>query len=157
MTLRDIAEVAGVHVMTVSEKAAGRTPEIINVAADELPRIEAGFRQYVERNGAPDALFCQNDEVTMLAFRVLRGLGYGVPDDVLLAGCDGQRHMKYFEPPLSTIAQPLEAMRDKAWEFLQRRIAQPDLPRQHAVFEGELRVRASLVPAVAAGGALETV
>ncbi len=144
------------RVYRATMKAAGKTPEIINVAADELPRIEAGFKDYVERNGAPDALFCQNDEVAMLAFRVLRGLGYGVPDDVLLAGCDGQRHMEYFEPPLSTIAQPLEAMADKAWEFLQRRIAQPDLPRQHATFEGELLVRASLVPAVAAG-ALETV
>ncbi len=111
----------------------------------------------MERNGAPDALFYQNHEVAMLAFRVLRGLGYGVPDDVLLAGCDDQRHMEYFEPPLSTIAQLLEAMADKAWEFLQKRIAQPDLPRQQAVFEGELLIRASLVPAQVRTDELEKV
>ena len=129
--------------------AAHRTPEIINVNADELHVVEARFKAYIQQNGAPDALFCQNDEITMCAFRALRRLGYNVPNDVLLVGCDGQRHMEYFEPPLSTIAQPLEAMSDQAWNFLRRRIAQPDLPRQQAVFEGQLLVRESLVPALA--------
>ena len=134
------------RVYLATMQAAKRAPEIINVNADELHRIEAGFKQYIQRNGAPDALFCQNDEVAMIAFRVLRNLGYYVPDDVLLVGCDGQRHMEYFEPPLSTVAQPLKAMADKAWEFLHQRIAQPDLPRQQAVFEGQLLVRESLMP-----------
>lgn len=134
------------RVYRATMKAANRTPEIINVSTDEIPVIHARFKEYVEQHGAPDALFCQNDEITMCAFRVLRSLGYSVPTDVLLVGCDGQRHMEYFEPPLSTIAQPLEAMCDKAWEFLQRRIAQPDLPRQQATFEGQLLVRESLVP-----------
>ena len=146
------------RVYRATMKAAKRTPEIINVNADELHRIEARFQEYVQRNGAPDALFCQNDEVTMIAFRVLRNLGYSVPGDVLLAGCDGQRHMEYFEPPLSTIAQPLKAIADKAWGFLRKRIAQPDLPRQQAVFQGELWVRKSLLPApVAADKQLESV
>ena len=134
------------RVYRATMKKAHRAPEIINAGADELYVIEARFKQYVQQNGAPDALFCQNDEVAMCAFRVLRSLGYVVPRDVLLVGCDGQRHMEYFEPPLSTIAQPLAAMCDKAWEFLQRRIAHPDLPRQHAVFEGQLLVRESLMP-----------
>ena len=139
------------RVYRATMRAANRATEIINVNADELHVVERRFREYLEQHGAPDALFCQNDEVTMIAFRVLRDLGYSVPTDVLLAGCDGQRHMEYFEPPLSTIVQPLEAMCDKAWEFLQRRIAQPDLPRQQAVFDCELIVRASLKPDAFAG------
>ena len=146
------------RVYRATMKAAGKAPEIINVKADELDRIQNRFTEYVRQNGAPAALLCQNDETAMIAFRVLRSLGYSVPDDVLLVGCDGQRHMEYFEPPLSTIAQPLEAMCDKAWEFLRRRIAQPDLPRQQAVFEGQLLVRESLVPTrVSVDEPLETV
>ena len=135
------------RVYRANMKMANRKSEFINVTSDEIHIIEARFRSYVQQNGAPDALFCQNDEITMCAFSVLRSLGYYVPADVLLVGCDGQRHMEYFEPPLSTIAQPLEAMCDTAWEFLQRRMAQPDLPRQQAVFEGKLLVRESLVSA----------
>ena len=139
------------RVYRATMQAAHRTLEIINVSADELPVIQRKFKEYVEQHGAPDALFCQNDEVTMIAFRVLRDLGCKIPDDVLLVGCDGQRHMEYFEPPLSTIAQPMEEICDKAWEFLQRRIAQPDLPRQQAIVNGELIVRASLQPYAFAG------
>ena len=134
------------RVYRATMKEANRVPEIINVSADELPVIQRKLKEYLEQHGAPDALFCQNDEVTMCAFHVLRNLGYSIPQDVLLVGCDGQHHMEYFEPPLSTIVQPMEAICDKAWEFLQRRIAQPDLPRQQAVFNGELIVRASLQP-----------
>ena len=129
------------RVYRATMKQANRAPEIINVSADELPVIQRKLTEYLEQHGAPDALFCQNDETAMCAFRVLRDLGYGIPEDVLLVGCDGQRHMEYFEPPLSTIVQPMEEICDKAWEFLQRRIAQPDLPRQQAVFDCELIVR----------------
>lgn len=133
------------RVYRATMKSANRTPEIINVRADEIHVVERRFREYLLQNGAPDALFCQNDETAMCAFHVIKSLGYKVPDDVLLVGCDGQLHMKYFDPPLSTIIQPLVPICDTAWEFLQRRINQPDLPLQNATFEGELIITASLV------------
>jgi LacI family transcriptional regulator len=126
--------------------AAKRTPEIINVATDFADAVERKFKAFIQENGCPDALLCQNDETAMCAFRVLSDLGYKVPKDVLLVGCDGQRHMRYFNPPLSTIVQPLEEMCDTAWKFLQRRLAEPGLPHQAAVLQGELIVRKSLIP-----------
>lgn len=125
-------------------RAAGHTPEIINVATDDLDVLEQNFATYVEANGCPDALLCQNDETAMCAFEVLRKLNYAIPKDVLLVGCDGQRHMKYFTPPLSTIIQPMEEICALAWQFLQQRIAQPGLPHQEATVQGTLIVRASL-------------
>ncbi len=121
-----------------------RPAEIINVATDDLDVLEKNFVTYVEANGCPDALLCQNDETAMCAFEVLRELGYTIPTDVLLVGCDGQRHMKYFTPPLSTIVQPMEEICALAWKFLQQRIAQPDLPHQEASVQGTLIVRESL-------------
>lgn len=125
-------------------KTARRPVEIINAATDELDELETNFKAYIEANGCPDALLCQNDETAMCAFEVLRELGYAIPKDVLLVGCDGQRHMKYFSPPLSTIVQPMEEICEQAWKFLQRRIAEPNLPRQQATLQGRLIARASL-------------
>ena len=123
---------------------AGREPEIINLDTNFFDQMEVRFRAYLESNGCPDALLCQNDETAMCVFRVLRDAGYRVPDDVLLVGCDGQVHMKYFDPPLSTVAQPVEEMCEVAWQFLKNRMVTPALPFQQAVFQGQLIRRESL-------------
>ena len=126
--------------------AAGLEPEIINVDTDEFGVARLRFQEYIERRGCPDALLCQNDETAMIAYRVLRDCGYTIPDDVLLVGCDGDRHMEYFDPPLSTIVQPVEEVCQAAWQILQRRMADPSLPRQQATFQGKLVIRPSLLP-----------
>jgi DNA-binding LacI/PurR family transcriptional regulator len=124
---------------------AGREVEIINVNTDVLTEVEPQLKLYIERNGCPDALLCQNDETAMCAYRALHDSGLRVPDDVLLVGCDGQLHMKYFDTPLSTVLQPLEDTCNLAWKFLKNRIADPSLPQQRAILEGELIVRESLL------------
>ncbi len=133
---------AGAYLRTMEK--AGRPAEIINVDTDELDEVEANFKAYIRANGCPDGLLCQNDETAIRAFHVLRELGHQVPRDVLLVGCDGQRYMKYFNPPLSTIAQPMEEICQLAWEFLQRRLAEPDIPRQEATLQGRLLATESL-------------
>ncbi|RYX81203.1 LacI family transcriptional regulator [bacterium] len=125
-------------------QGAGLATEVINVNSNFFDEVEENLWAYLTQHGAPDALLCQNDETAMSAYRALRNLGYRIPEDVLLVGCDGQLHMKYFDPPLSTIAQPLEEMCDTAWKFLKNRIADPTLPVQQAVLQGKLVVRESL-------------
>jgi DNA-binding LacI/PurR family transcriptional regulator len=126
-------------------QARQRQPEIINVATNNAAQVRNKFADYIREKGCPDALLCQNDETAMSAYAVLRGLGFHVPDDVLLVGCDGQLHMEYFDPPLSTVAQPLEETCATAWRFLRQRMADPTLPHQEAVLHGELRVTRSLL------------
>lgn len=127
-------------------ETAGLVTEIINASSDYTNVVERNFKAYIQEKGCPDALLCQNDETAMSAFRVLRELGYSVPKDVLLVGCDGHPHMKDFTPALSTIVQPMEEMCAAAWKFLQQRIADPTLPFQEATFQGTLVVTESLVP-----------
>lgn len=123
-----------------------QAPEIINVNTDVSTIVKSRFKTYIQENGCPDALLCQNDETAMCAYSVLRDCGYRIPEDVLLVGCDGQLHMEYFDPPLSTVVQPVEEMCVAAWRFLRHRMAQPDAPPQHATFQGKLEVRRSLMP-----------
>ena len=110
----------------------------------EVPLRQDTLKSYLEERGCPDALLCVNDETAMYVYRTLRDVGYRIPDDVLLVGCDGLPFMECFDPPLSTIAQPLEEICARAWEFLQARIANPDLPIQQATFDAQLVIRKSL-------------
>lgn len=129
----------------VAMQQAGRDVEIINVHTNVLTEVEPQLKTYIEQNGCPDALLCQNDETAMCAYRALHDSGFRVPDDIMLVGCDGQLHMKYFETSLSTILQPLEDACNLGWKFLKNRIDDPSLPQQRAILEGELVLRESLL------------
>ncbi len=142
--LADETEVrAGAYLSTM--RKANQAPEIINVNTDDLESTEEKFKAYLVQKGCPDGLLCQNDQTAMCAFRALKDLGYSVPEDLLLVGCDGQLHMRYFDPPLSTIVQPMEEMCAQAWQFLRQRMAHPGSPHQGASFQGALVVRQSLL------------
>jgi DNA-binding LacI/PurR family transcriptional regulator len=130
-------------------KQAGRIPELISLSAtDDTSDLDKGLilKEYIHNHGCPDAVLCFNDRAAMLLYRELLDLGYRVPDDLLLVGCDNVPFMKYFDPPLSTIAQPAEEICKTAWKFLQARLANPDLPFQYARLECELLIRRSLCP-----------
>ena len=122
-----------------------RNVELINVDTriTSKERIEM-IKDSIKSKGCPDALFCQNDETAIYAFRALNELSYRIPDDVLLVGCDGLPYMEFFEPPLSTIALPTEEVCAVAAQFLQRRLDDSTLAIQSAVIPGQLIARKSL-------------
>jgi DNA-binding LacI/PurR family transcriptional regulator len=132
--------------LEVMEKAK-RQPEFIDVNTLMSPeeRVQ-GIKSYMELQGCPDALLCQNDETAIYTYRALTGLGLRLPEDVILVGCDGLPYMEFFDPPLSTIALPTEEICATATQFLQQRMANPDAPIQEATVQGRLIVRESLSP-----------
>ena len=101
------------------------------------------MRDYVTKNGCPDAIFCFNDERAVATLAALRDLKLRVPQDVLLMGFDGIEETDYHAPPLSTIEYPIAETARLAWEFLQRRINEPDAPLQSATLEARLVLRES--------------
>lgn len=127
---------------------AGRDVELIgippNVEGKATSRIET-LKEYFQRHGCPDGLICFNDGVALHVFRALMDLGYRIPDDVMLVGCDDLPFMKFFEPPLSSISQPTAEICALVWKFLQTRMADPELPPQSATFTARLMVRKSLL------------
>ncbi len=126
----------------VMEEAGLRREYIVSVDQSRAAAA-AAVAAHVEQFGLPDAIFCHNDEMALGAYRSLRLLGVRVPEDVALVGCDGIEDTEYVEVPLTTIRQPLEEMCRLACEFLQRRMAQPDIPLQSAVLLPQLLVRES--------------
>ncbi len=126
-------------------KNAGLEPEYIFL--NDLSRLRADARQavqdYIKQNGAPDAIFCASDEEAIGTHRGLCDLGLKIPEDVALLGCDGIEDTEYLTPAISTIKQPTQEMCRVGWDLLQRRMAQPDLPRQHQQLKAHLVIRES--------------
>lgn len=125
--------------------AAGLDPEII--IADQLLPSEERIEQlkvYFQQHGAPGAIFCHNDELATFTYRALRDLGFDIPTDTLLSGCDGVEYLNYFDTPLSTITFPWEEIGEKACQFLKRRIEDPQMPVQEHVVTGKFVLRSSM-------------
>ena len=100
-------------------------------------------RDYVQKKGCPDAIFCFNDERAIAALAALRDLNFRVPQDVKIIGCDGIEEMLYHNPTLSTIEYPIEETARLTWQFLQNRLENPDLPQQSATLTARLALRES--------------
>ena len=126
-------------------QARDKSREFIDVDTRLTPQERiATIKNWLQTHGCPGAIFGQNDETTIYVYRALMELGHRIPDDVLLAGCDGLPYMEFFEPPLSTIALPTARVCATAVEFLQRRIDYPMAPVQGAIVVSQLVTRKSL-------------
>lgn len=121
----------------------GVTPEFIIAPEQTRESAHETLSAYTAEYGCPEGIFCINDAVADGALRALRDSGLRVPHDVAVVGCDGLRESAYAHPPLSTVAQPLEAMCAQAWGFLANRIQNPALPPQQTVLAAHLVVRES--------------
>lgn len=122
--------------------AAGFAPEFLDVQPTRRAARTA-MREFIERQGVPDALFCHNDDLAIGAYRGLCDLGVRVPDDVAIVGCDGVENGEYLEVPITTVAQPVSEACELACRFLERRVEDPSLALQSAVLEATLVVRES--------------
>jgi len=60
--------------------------------------------------GHPTAILCWDDKVAMVVMRTLRAQGLRVPDDVSVVGFADLTVAELCDPPLTTVAQPFEAM-----------------------------------------------
>jgi LacI family transcriptional regulator len=124
-------------------RAAGLEPEYIPVREHRRQDARAAAFDHVREHGAPEAIFCVNDEVAIGCYRGLADLGVEVPSEVRLVGCDGMLEAEYQRCPITTIATPVAEMCRLAWNFLEARIEEPGRPLQQALLKPELIVRES--------------
>lgn len=99
------------------------------------------------QNSASTAFVGVNDLVAIGLLAGLRQVGAEVPKQVSVIGIDGLFLGQYVSPPLSTVAQPMEAIAQAAVEHLLKRMAQLDLAPRQVIFTPELLIRGSTGPA----------
>ncbi len=104
---------------------------------------EAALRLF-EMAEPPTAIFACNDLMAIGAIRRLRDQGLRVPADVSVVGFDDISLGSYIDPPLTTIATPIQQAGEQLCRLLLGRINNqlPPIP-QRSTLRGRLVVRAS--------------
>lgn len=122
---------------------AGLEPEIILAGGSSSQAAAQAIDAHIAEHGLPDGLFCFNDEEAIGSFCRLREMGVRVPEDIAIVGCDGIRETLYTEKKLSTLAAPVAEICSLAWDFLQRRMKNPDVSQQRITVKPDLIIRES--------------
>ncbi len=122
-------------------KERGLEVEFLHSPDSTRNAARATILKYVKKHGCPDGLFCANDEMGIGAYRGLRDMGISIPDQVTLVGCDGIQDLEFLDPPVSTIAQPIEEMCEQAWNFLKQRMKNSEMPHQTETLQAHLVIR----------------
>lgn len=108
--------------------------------------IEAGreaARQLLARTSLPDAVVTGSDLNAIGLVSGLRQSAVHVPTDLLVTGFDGTELSEVYEPSLTTVHQPLDAIARNAVSFLMSRVADPQQPVRDSRIGATLVVRAS--------------
>jgi len=111
--------------------------------------IQSGIiaaQQLLSLEQPPTAIFCSNDEMALGAMSALKQLGKKVPDDMSLVGFDNIVYAQYFDPPLTTIAQPMQEIGKRAMTMLVEILAGNPPVNKDVILPFELVVRSSTTP-----------
>jgi DNA-binding LacI/PurR family transcriptional regulator len=104
---------------------AGREPAPRRMVASDWS-VEGGaqaMQRLLEQDPQIDAVFASSDDIALGALATATRCGRHVPADLALVGFDNIPQSAYFQPPLTTIDQPLARTGRAAVELLLERIA----------------------------------
>jgi LacI family transcriptional regulator len=118
----------------------GSSQGLFSVASGE----EAGERLLAIRDKAmPDVVVCANDQMAIGVLQAFAKAGVRVPEDVAVAGFDDIFPGSLYDPPLTTVHQPMRLLGERACTRLLDRIARPGLRPKVELLPTELVLRSS--------------
>ncbi len=125
--------------------AAGVTPRV-----DELERGDFGpqggaaaMQRLLASARPPSAVFVCNDMMAIGALHAAHAAGIAVPGALSVVGFDDIELAAYTQPPLTTVAQPKEAIGTGAAGLLLERLRAGRSQARRLILQPELRLRAS--------------
>ena len=105
---------------------------------------EAGNKLLATRGQAmPDAVVCANDQMAIGVLQALARAGVRVPEEVAVVGFDDIFPASLYDPPLTTVHQPMRLLGERACTRLLGRIARPGLRPKVELLPTELVLRSS--------------
>ena len=125
--------------------AAGHTElETNDLIAESMFTVEGGYSgaQKLLADGAT-AIVAASDMMALGAIRAARERGLHVPHDVSVVGYDDTDLMRFTDPPLTTIRQPVAQIAEHATEALLAQIGGEPFEQREYLIEGELIYRSS--------------
>jgi DNA-binding LacI/PurR family transcriptional regulator len=108
----------------------------------ESGRAIAG--QLLDSTDTPTAIFACNDLLAIGVIQAAREKGLHVPGDLSVVGFDDTMLATIIDPPLTTIAQPIQDMGHQVVDLITRSINGVSATKQRVVLTPELIVRSSV-------------
>lgn len=81
--------------------------EYIQSAEYSESSILAALEKLLDAPKKPQAIVCYNDRMALTAMMLLQGMGYHIPTDIAITGCDGLEMGQENTPSLTTITFPI--------------------------------------------------
>jgi LacI family transcriptional regulator len=100
-------------------------------------------QRVLARRPLPDAVVCANDEIALGTLLAGEEAGLSVPGDVAVTGWDDVMAARYARPALTTVAQPMRALGERAARLLHDLIEGGDPSPHHDVLPTRLVIRDS--------------
>jgi LacI family transcriptional regulator len=125
------------------ERGLAPDSDLMVPAEFEIPSGQIGARQLMALPHPPTAIVAGNDLIAIGAITALKRLGKHIPEDVAVVGFDDIPMAALYDPPITTIAQPLYEMGAYAMQAILDRVRNPALPGTAVVFDTPLIVRRS--------------
>ncbi len=105
---------------------------------------QAGEELLARHRGAlPEAVVCANDQMAIGLLRAFAAAGVRVPDEVAVVGFDDIYPSSLFDPPLTTVYQPMRMLGERGCARVLERIADPSLSPTVELLPTELVLRSS--------------
>jgi LacI family transcriptional regulator len=93
-------------------------PELVVYSDWRIERGTDAARQLLALSDPPTAIFGFNDNVAVGALHAARERNLRVPEDLSIVGFDDVRYAAHTDPPLTTIAQPMQQIGEYAVRLL---------------------------------------
>ncbi len=93
-------------------------PDLVRVGGYRRPTAIAPARELLTLPDRPTAIFAANDLSALGTMDVARELGLSIPGDLSVVGFDNVPESALTDPPLTTVAQPMQQMGSQAVELL---------------------------------------
>jgi LacI family transcriptional regulator len=118
----------------------GRYEGLFSVGSGE----EAGEKLLAARGESlPDAVVCANDQMAIGVLQAFAKAGVRVPEQVAVVGFDDIFPGSLYDPPLTTVHQPMRLLGERACTRLLDRITRPGLRPKVELLPTELVLRSS--------------
>ncbi len=102
-----------------------------------------GFLELVELEAPPEAIFAANDLLAVGAVEAVKMGGYLIPQDIAVLGFEDTIVTSIIDPPLTTVAQPMYQLGERAAEKLFSLITEEPAGEEIEVLDCELIIRES--------------
>jgi len=94
----------------------------------------------------PTAIIASNDRMALATLAVANELGFNVPRDLSLLSFDNTPIVRYTQPPLTAVDQPVAETAALAVEMIIRSLRREELPPQPVIVEAGIVERLSTAP-----------